>query len=391
MAEDKKPKIDLKARLGRAHGTASVPVPGTAPSGRGSGVPAGVGSGPPPPVGMGSAPGSIPPPAVGVPIGVPVPPFGPQPTDAFGAAVSARSMRPAQGPMIKVEMDAETAKAAARAGKKVAMAGVVALIGGVVVGYAWGGRSSDAKGAERALQDAQELIADIEKSQTKVKELTDKIGAAIKALKEKRFPETFATELGGLSIPFGAEKLAGRNIGRFQPKLLQALFGYTYDIEALNDRKDALKNLFIGQKPVIVDALGSAGNPKVTWSVFVQKSPVHGPVAILARNNPAELFAYKDTWPAKYKISNGNELVDVERFSTGDVFTSEKKVTVIPIDPDSVATSFPNDILTRVTTELSKTNDVLAGKAAGGDDEDSTGILKKGEQLLAELRKIGRK
>ena len=57
------------------------------------------------------------------------------------------------------------------------------------------------------------------------------------------------------------------------------LFKYANDVEALNDRKDALKNLFSAQKKPLMDALGAASNPKVGWSVFIQKSPAHGPVA----------------------------------------------------------------------------------------------------------------
>jgi hypothetical protein len=391
MAEDKKPKIDLKARLGKVHGS-GMPAPvSSSPSGRiPSVMPPQVGGSVPPPAALlGGRMGSVPPPAVGVPI----PPFGGQPqTDAFGAPVDARSSRAAAGgATIKVEMDAETARAASKAGKKGAMLAVLGLTLGLGLGYAWGGRSAASEGAKRALGDAQDLIADIDKSQAKVKDLTDKISGAIKNLKEKKFPDTFAADLGGLSIPFGAEKLAGRNIGRFNDKVLKGLFGYTIDIEALNDRKDALKNLFIGQKPVIIDTLGAAGNPKVAWSVFVQKSQAHGPIAILARNNPAEAFAYKDTWPAKYKISNGNELVEVERYNTGNVFTSEDKVVTIPLDPDSVAASFPNDVLTRITSELMKTQAVLAGQAAGSEEDESVGVLKKGDQLLVELRKIGQK
>jgi hypothetical protein len=394
MAEDKKPKIDLKARLGKVHGsgmpaaTSSVPSSGRVPSA----MPPHVGSSVPPPaavLGMGMRAGSVPPPAVGVPI----PPFGGQPaTDAFGAPVDTRSSRTAGGgATIKVEMDAETARAAGKAGKKGAMLAIIGLALGLGLGYAFGGRSASDEGAKRALKDAEELVGDIDKAQAKVKDLTEKIGGAIKSLKDKKFPDAFAAELGGLSIPFGSDKIAGRNIGRFNAKALQGLLDYTVDIEALNDRKDALKNLFISAKKPITDALAEAGNPKVAWSVFIQKSQAHGPVAVLARNNPAEAFAYKDTWPAKYKISNGNELVEVERYSTGDVFTSEKKVVTIPIEPDSVANSFPNDILTRVTSELAKTEGVLAGKATGNDEDESVGILKKGDALLVELRKIGKK
>src|SRR5262249_51643423 len=158
-------------------------------------------------------------------------------------------------------------------------------------------------------------------------ELTDKIGAAVKDLKERKFPESFAADLGGLSIPFGADKLAGRNIGRFDGRTLQMLFNYTSDVEALNDRKDALRNLFTGLKKLIADSLATATNPKVAWTVLVQRNP-KGPVAVLAAVNGADAFPFKDAgWPARFKVASGpgRELVDTERYMGGDVTSNDRK------------------------------------------------------------------
>jgi hypothetical protein len=392
MAE--KPKIDLKARLGKAQVGQGVPAP-VAPAVPGMGrsfgsVPApAVGSAAPPAAGFGASPAAQ--------VGVPMPPFGggaagPS-TDAFGARVAASPMSRAPAPTtIKIELDEETVRAARRGGKRAGIFASITAVGGMVLGFAFGQRSSDSKVAQGALMGAQDLIGDIDKSQAKIKELGDKIAAAVTDLKNKKYPEAFANELGGLSIPFGADKLAGRNIGRFDPRTLSVLFDYTGDVEALNDRKDALKNLFSGQKAAIIAAIGSAQTPKVSWSVFVQKSPAHGPVAILAAVGGTDAFPYKDAWPAKFKLSTGRELVDAERYNGGDVFTTspEKKIVAIPIDPDSVAASFPTDVLSRITSELAKTSTILAGNGTPGDDNEN-GVLKKGEALLTALKRIGQK
>ena len=390
MAE--KPKIDLKARLGKAQAGAGVPAP-AAPVAPGMGrpfssVPApNVGSVPAPQAGGG----------FGGAAGVPMPPFGgaaAPTTDAFGARVAHSPLtRPAPAPStIKIELDEETMRAARRGGKRAGIFATITAVGGLVLGFAFGQRSSDAKVAQSALQGAQDLIGDIEKAQGKIKEIGEKITAAVQDLKNKKYPEAFANELGGLSIPFGADKLAGRNIGRFDPRTLTMLFNYTGDVEALNDRKDALKNLFSAQKPAIQAAIGAATNPKVSWSIFVQKSPAHGPVAVLAGIGPTDAFPYKDAWPGRFKISNGRELVEAERYNDGNVITAspEKKIVAIPIDPDSVASSFPTDILSRITSELAKTDAVLSGNGTPGDDNEN-GVLKKGEMLLTALRKIGQK
>jgi hypothetical protein len=381
MAE--KPKIDLKARLGKAQVGAGVPAP-AAPV-----VP-----------GMGRSFGSVPAPAAGSAPpqaggGVPMPPFGgaaSPTTDAFGARVAPSLRAPAQPATIKIELDEETVRAARRGGKRATILGTITLFIGLAVGWAWGNRSADAKVAQGALMGAQDLIGDIDKSQAKIKELADKIAAAVNDLKNKKYPEAFANDLGGLSIPFGPDKLAGRNIGRFDPRTVSMLFDYTGDVEALNDRKDALKNLFSAQKTAIQAAIGAASNPKVSWSIFVQKSPAHGPVAVLASIGPTDAFSYKDAWPGKFKISNGRELVEAERYNAGDVFTAnpDKKIIALPVDPDSVASSFPTDILSRITSELAKTGTILQGTGTPGDDNEN-GVIKKGETLLVALRKIGQK
>jgi hypothetical protein len=322
-----------------------------------------------------------------------MPPFGgggPS-TDAFGARVAPSPMSRAPAPQtIKIELDEETMRAARRGGKRAGIFATITAIGGLLLGWAWGNRSADAKVAQGALQGAQDLIGEIDKSQGKIKELGDKITAAVTDLKNKKYPEAFANDLGGLSIPFGADKLAGRNIGRFDPRTLTMLFNYTGDVEALNDRKDALKNLFSAQKKAIMDAIGAASNPKVSWSVFIQKSPAHGPIAVLAPIGPTDAFSYKDNWPGRFKISNGRELVEADRYSDGAVFSTEKKISAVPLDPDSVTSAFPTDILSRITSELAKTDAILSGNGTPGDDNEN-GVLKKGEILLTALRKIGQK
>jgi len=389
--EDRKPKIDLKARLGKAQGAAvpqtGAPPPVARPSGSVAPPPA-MGSVPPPNAGgFGQAPG--------VPVGVPMPPFagGKQQTDPFGAPVAGSPTRTAAPSTIRIELDEETMKAARKGGKRAGILGFITLMMGLGLGYAFGGRQADSKVAQGALQGAQDLIVDIDKAQGKIKEFSEKLAGAVKDMKDSKFPDAFVNDLGGLAIPFGADKLAGRNIGRFDPRTLQMLFQYTNNVEALNDRKDALKNLFTSQKKAIVDAFAATSNPKVSWSVFIQKSPAHGNVASLAAINPSESFGYNDAnWPGKFKISTGRELVDSERYSAGDPTTADptKKIVTIPVSPDSIASAVGGGILGRITSELAKTDATLSGSGTPGDD-DENGVLKKGEVLLTALKRIGQK
>src|SRR5262249_39099594 len=153
--------------------------------------------------------------APGVPVGVPMPPImgGKPQTDPFGAPVAVSPTRAAAPATIKIELDEETVRAARKSGSRAGILGFITLALGGPGGVAWGSRSESAKGATAALQGAQDLIQDIDKAQGKIKEFSDKIGGAVKDMKDGKYPETFTNDLGGISIPFGSDKLAGRGIG----------------------------------------------------------------------------------------------------------------------------------------------------------------------------------
>lgn len=395
MAEEKKPKIDLKARLGKSSAsggaTAGVPAPVVPPS------------------------GVIPPPAVGpsvapTPAGVPVPPFvaasqpaqaqqpseaaavpAVDPTDPFGAPAAAAPAPQAKPTEIKIELGEDVLLAQKKAsGKKTLAVALLVAIAGVGIGYAAGSQSAKSASDQIAVRGAQDLIGDIEQSQEKIRELNEKITAAIESLKERKFPETFANDLGGISIPFTSEQLAGRNIGRFPPATLKALVSYASQVEALNERKDALKSLFTGQKQAITDALASIDDPKFKFNVIVQKDPAKGPVAVLAPVVASDAWSVKsETWPARYKITTGRDVVEVERWTgKGEPFSAGAKVIGLPLEPGSVTTAFPNDVVMRIQAELMKTGTILEGRTGGLPDEEEAGVLKQGEQLIAQLKKI---
>src|SRR6185436_4246922 len=123
MAE--KPKIDLKARLGKAQVGSGNPTPAVAPvvpgmgRGYGSAGPPGFSSTTPPAAagGFGAAPAMQSP---GGQVGVPMPPFGGSSapsTDAFGARVAPSPIARTAGPAtFKIELDEETMRAARRGG-----------------------------------------------------------------------------------------------------------------------------------------------------------------------------------------------------------------------------------------------------------------------------------
>ena len=149
MAEDNKPKIDLKARLGKK--TVSAPVPG---------------------------PGASIPPPTGIPrpsVGVPAPPFqqsvspsrpapAPVQVDAsnpYGAIAPAMAprMEPAA---IRIDMSDDVMRAQKGGRTKILVLAIItALIGGFV-GFTLGGASERGKGTDAAIEGAKELVKDVE-------------------------------------------------------------------------------------------------------------------------------------------------------------------------------------------------------------------------------------
>src|SRR5690606_41717949 len=122
------------------------------------------------------------------------------------------------------------------------------------------------------------------------------------------------------------------------------------------------------------------------------KDPAKGPVAVLAPVAGSDAWSVKrETWPARYKITTGRDVVEVERWTgKGEPISAGGKVIGLPLEPGSVTTVFPNDVVMRIQSELVKTGTILEGRTGGLPDEEEAGVLKQGDQLIAQLKKIAR-
>ena len=157
MSEDKKPKIDLKARLGKK----TVSAPATGPG------------------------GSIPPPA-GIPkpsgVGIPAPPFQQTHTSRPAPMVDASNpygaMQPSVAPRaepatIRIEMGDDVMRAQKGGKTKVLVLAIVTAAIGGFMGFAIGGGAERGKGQDAALQGAQELTKDVTAANAKIEELAN--------------------------------------------------------------------------------------------------------------------------------------------------------------------------------------------------------------------------
>ncbi len=424
MAE-KKTKIDLKSRLGKGQ-----PAPGQGdpisstnpgllrdPGATNPGVPA-------PAV---PSHHDIRPPVVGIPApmlptasiagGVPAPPFAssaaaasasPFPSAAavegvspFVAAANPFAVAPAPAPEprrpqrpqdIRIEVGAEAVEATKAKNKFIAIAGVGGALVGILIGVVIGtGRESSRREAN-AIEGAALLAQDVEAANTKVDQLNAKIGEAVKEMEGRKFPENFVKELGGITVPFDGSKLVGRGVGSYERRTLALLFQYVADVQALNARKDALAGLFGNQKQAIKGALEQRDKPQLGYTILVTRSS-KGPVASLAPLTAP--FAINSDWPKALSMNNlvTREKQDIARYEAGDVFSTQDRRVGIPLEPESVAAAFPNDVSSRVLSELLKTRQLLVGSPGGasGEDEASAGVIKNGKELVKALREMGKK
>ena len=378
MAEEKKPKIDLKARLGKAGAGAAGGTPAPIPDPRGSVPPPAI----PVPILPGPR-GSVPPPVVTP--GIPIPPFAQPRRSTFGPPEPAPPPKPQD---IKIEVGVEAVEAQKKNRKFIGVALGVGVVLGIAVGFNFGSNSEAGRRENISISGAADLGKAVDESNAKIKLLGEKIKAAGDSLKQRKFPDAFASDLGALNIPFDGDKLAGKGIGGYDKATLDLVFSYSADVAALNARKDALKSLFTGQKKAIIETLEAGEKPQLRYTLLVLKGE-KGPVGSLAPIS--EPFALGADWPKEFKMQNliTKEVQTVNRYESGDLFTTKDKRIGIPIEPTSLSAAFPNDISGRVLSELAKTGQLLGG--GGGEDDERAGLVKTGELLSEALKKIAAK
>jgi hypothetical protein len=375
MSEDKKPKIDLKARLGKK--TVSAPVQGPG--------------------------GSIPPPA-GIPKpslpvsggGIPAPPFQsstatqrPAPmvdaSNPYGAMQPTAAPVAAQPQTIRIEMGDDVIRANRGGKAKVAMLALVTAVIGGGVGFTIGGASERGAGAEAAVIGAKELTKDVESANTKITELADVLKSAREKLGKSKFPEEEVTKLGSLNIPFNGTNLSGKGIGRFKGEVTTMLISFASSVSEANDSKADLQRLLNGNKKGVQEFLDSQTKPQVRWSVIVGGSQA-GPVASM-QPVPSPFLA-SEKWPDSYELPGGKDgkKIVVKRYMKGDAATEDP--TFIPVDPSTQGTVCPADVLVRLRGRLSDLEEVLRGNPTPG--EEKTGLLEAGQNLAKKLKDIGK-
>ncbi len=371
MADDKKPKIDLKARLGKK----------TVTTAGGPAVP--------PPVG-------IPKPAVP---GLPSRPSQPAPprvdaSDPY-AAISSDAAVKKEPQAIKVEMSAEVVAAQRKGKLKVVVLMLVAAAVAGLFGFTLGDRTRANQGAYAAVDGARELVEEVEAANTKVRELSEVLKEALSTLSDNKYPEGQVAKLGEINIPFEGSNLIGKGIGRYQAKTVTLLIQFASGAQEANDAKEKLQRLLGYAKKPIQGVLEQQDQKtrKVQWSMFVINGP-HGPWASMQPLTDKQQFMVTkkkegDTpyeWPKQFKIKDGNREVELKRYTDGKCMGSDP--VIIPVDPTSQQLVCAANPLKDVGVEIARLRKVLAGDNSV-PGEEKQGLIELGDLVVEELKKIG--
>ncbi len=403
MAEDRKPKIDLKSRLQKMGGPAATPGP-VAPPGMGS-VPAPAMT--PPPGGVRGGPGLTPvPPPPSAPPGMPRAPAMQHaaPPGMMHPGHAASPMAPAMMPAAQarqalpqaqvIEVD-EGAVQQARSGgfKKGLIAGIVVAAGLAALGWVGGIAKANADAHSKGVSDAHDLSGDLGKAKESLGQLAQKLQDGQKTLGDRKFPSDLAQQLAGLNVDFGGDKLFGRRFSGVPADTTRQLFDFITRVQTLNDKKDlviALLNKL--QKPLTEELSRPAGVPLISYVVVVDKD-TYGPgsgafLAPLTAPVSAEGLAGDLTFINPR--SSGN--VKLPRLQNEKIPKDGAAIAVIPSSFDKVCPSLTRGQIGQLGSSMnSLLQDINGQKAAEGGDavtETKPGLADTAGTLADQLGKV---
>jgi hypothetical protein len=389
MAEDRKPKIDLKSRLQKMGGpTVASPSP--------------------------QGPGSIAPPSrVGVSVGPAVPPPSSIPAPGMSRSVSGRPAtidpahplaavaQPFAPPPIaqpqRIEVDEDAARQARRGGFKGGLAaGIVIALVLAALGYVGGTATTQGNARAQGIRDAHDLAADILKARESLTQVSEKLQAGGKTLSvDRTFPTGLAQDLSGLNVDFGGDKLFGRRFSGVPADTTRDLFDFITRVQALNDKKGlvvALLNKL--QKPITDELSRPVGMLPISYVAVVDSNDPHNTAAFLAPLATPISPDDKNGVPNDMTFANprGSGNVKLPRLESDHV---PKDGTAIPIVPNTFEKVCPSATRGQIAQLVSSMNslidDVQGQKSLEGSDvitESKPGLDEMAAKLADQLSKV---
>lgn len=394
MADDKKPKIDLKSRLQKMGGTPAPPP--AAPSG--AGQVGGVG-----PVGMPLAPPlpppSVPAPPISRPSAAAMDPSNPLLAAAKGvhpslpaAVASAPSMVAAQPQRIEVdEVAVHQARSGAR--KQGVIIGLVIAAAVGFISYMAGGAVQQGARRSQGVHDAHEVATALTKAKESLRQIGDATTAGGKSLiGERKFPADLAQKLSGMNVDFGGDKLVFVSFSGWPQDTTRDVFDFVTRVTALNARRELIVALLNKlQKPITAELSRPAGQLPISMVVVVDKDTPGGATRIASLVTPIAPDA-KDI-PAKLIFGNplGAGNVELPRLAGDKIPKDGAVIPVVPTSYDKVCPAATKGQIAQLVTSMNSLIDDINGqKGASGDEiaEPKPGLVEMAGRLADALNKV---
>jgi hypothetical protein len=288
---------------------------------------------------------------------------------------------------IKVEMSEEVRQAQKKQGRKyIVFAAIAAVVGGAF-GFGVGGATERSNVAAQALRDAGELAKEIKAAMATAETLADTLKSAREKLASGKYPEEDITKLGGLRVPFGGDKLGGRNIGRFKKEVSSGLLALSGQAEKVNEQTETVQRILGGARKSLGDVFAQGATPKVMWAAYAEGG-ANGPIlSMMAVPEPFLVKPDKGGWPESIKIKVEGKEKSIKRYTKGDPAAGNDPL-FIPVDPSSQSAVCPQDVVFRINRQMQELEGLLRGvKEASGNEE--TGLIDAGRALEEKLKAIG--
>ena len=402
MADDRKPKIDLKSRLQKMGGPGGATPP---PPQAGAPVPT---SQMPPPMRGGPALTPVPPPAASVPppSGIPKPMMPStrapalDPNNPLAAVVQPFKNQAAAVPAMaqpqRIEVD-EVAVMQARSGgfKRGVVAGIVCGLAFGVLGYFGGSASTQGAARAQGVRDAHDLAADLGKAKDSLDQLKQKVQDGGKTLiGDRKWPADLPKQLSDANVDFAGDKLFGRRFSGVPADTTRNLFDFITRVQALNDKKMLVISLLNKlQKPITEELSRPAGQLPISYVAILDKdtggsgaflAPLVTPIA------PDDPKGVPNTLTFLNPRGSGN--VPLPRLEGDKIPKEGAAVTIVPNTFEKICPSATRGQIAQLMSAMNSLVDDIAGQtaAAGADviTETKAGLTETAAKLADALSKV---
>jgi hypothetical protein len=388
MAEDRKPKIDLKSRLQKMGGpTVATPPPQTSGS-----------IAPPSRVGVSVGPVMAPPSSIPVPgIGRTVSgrPAAIDPAHPLAAVAQPFAPPPAAQPQ-RIEIDEDGAKQARRGGFKGGLSAgiVIALVLGAL-GYVGGTASTQGSARAQGVRDAHDLAGDILKARESLSQVSEKLQAGGKTLSvDRTFPSGLAQDLSGLNVDFGGDKLFGRRFSGVPADTTRDLFDFITRVQALNDKKSLVVSLLNKlQKPITEELSRPVGMLPISYVAVVDSNDPHNTAAFLAPLATPISPDDKNGVPNDMTFANprGSGNVKLPRLESDHVPKDGTAIPIVPNTFEKVCPSATRGQIAQLVSSMNSLIDDVQGQKTESSDvitEAKPGLDEMAAKLADQLSKV---